>query len=279
MCKRKKYSSNFRLLTKFHHSYFASKHKKMEFKNLHSQDKPLLIGNVWDVPSTKTAEKLNFQAIGTSSSAIASILGYNDGEEIEFSELEYFVKRIAINTNLPLSVDLESGYSRKPKEIVNHIKRLAELGVVGINIEDSVVNGKRVLLNANDFAKTLKEINEKLEKENVDVFINVRTDTFILLQENVIEETKKRIQLYQNAGANGIFVPCIEKENDIKTIVDSTNSPINVMCMPNLPNFEALTKLGVKRISMGNFLFDKMYDKFEKSLQTVLNQSSFKSIF
>ncbi len=251
----------------------------MKFKNLHIQDKPLLIGNVWDVPSTKTAEKLKFQAIGTSSSAIASILGYNDGEEMEFSELEYFVERIATNTNLPLSVDLESGYSCKPKEIVNHIKRLVELGVVGINIEDSIVNEKRILLNANDFAKTLKEIKRELEKENADVFINVRTDTFILLQKNVIEETKKRIQLYQNAGANGIFVPCIEKENDIKTIVDSTNLPINVMCMPNLPNFETLTKLGVKRISMGNFLFDKMYDKFEETTKTVLNQNSFKSIF
>jgi len=252
----------------------------MEFKNLHNQDKPLLIGNVWDVPSTKTAERLNVQAIGTSSSAIASILGYNDGEEMEFSELEYFVKRIALNTNLPLSVDLESGYSRKPKEIVNHIKRLTKLGVVGINIEDSVVlKEKRILLDANDFAKTLTEIKEHLEKENIDIFINVRIDTFILLQENIIGETIKRIHLYQNAGANGIFTPCIEKENDIKTIVDSTNLPINVMCMPNLPNFEILTKLGVKRISMGNFLFDKMYDKFEETVQTVINQNSFKSIF
>lgn len=199
---------------------------------------------------------------------------------MEFSELEYFVKRIALNTNLPLSIDLESGYSRKPKEIVNHIKRVTELGVVGVNIEDSVVvKEKRILLDANDFAKTLTEIKEDLEKENSDVFLNVRTDTFILLKENVIEETKKRIQLYQNAGANGIFTPCIEKETDIKTIVDSTHLPINVMCMPNLPNFEILTKLGVKRISMGNFLFDKMYDKFEESVQTVLKENSFKYIF
>lgn len=251
----------------------------MEFKYLHKQDKPLLIGNVWDVPSTKTAEKLNVQAIGTSSSAIASILGYNDGEEMEFSEMEYFVRRIALNTTRPLSVDLESGYSRKPTEIINHIKRLSELGVVGINIEDSIVNEKRVLLDADEFAKTLSEISEHLEKEKIDVFINVRTDTFILLQEGAVEETKKRIQLYQNAGANGIFTPCIEKEVDIKAIVGSTNLPINVMCMPNLPDFVTLTKLGVKRISMGNFLFDKMYDKYEQTLKTVLTENSFKSIF
>jgi 2-methylisocitrate lyase-like PEP mutase family enzyme len=252
----------------------------MKFKNLHNQDKPLLIGNVWDVASTKTAEKLNFQAIGTSSSAIATLLGYNDGEEMEFSELEYFIKRISLNTNLPLSVDLESGYSRKPKEIINHIKRLVEIGVVGINLEDSLVqNGKRVLLNADDFKKTLTEIKQNLENENIDVFINVRIDTFILLQENVIEETKKRIQLYQIAGADGIFIPGIEKEIDIKTIVNSTALPINVMCMPNLPNFDTLTKLGVKRISMGNFLFDKMYNQLEQITKTVLDQQSFNSIF
>jgi len=114
----------------------------MEFKNLHNREKPLLIGNVWDVPNTKTAEKLNFHVIGTSGSAIATLLGYNDGEEMEFSELEYFVKRIALNKNLPLSVDLESDYGRKPTEIVNHITRLAELGVVGINIEDSIIKEK-----------------------------------------------------------------------------------------------------------------------------------------
>lgn len=251
----------------------------MEFKNLHKQNKPLLICNVWDVPSTELAEKLNFQAIGTSSSAIASILGYNDGEEMEFSELEYFVKRILSIPKLPLSVDLESGYSRNPMEIVENIKRLANLGVVGINIEDSIVIKERTLLNANEFSQTLSKVRELLEKASIDMFINVRTDTFLLNHPNVITETKKRIKLYENAGANGIFTPCIEKKTDIEEIINSTNLPINVMCMPNLPSFETLEKLGVNRISMGNFLFDKMYSNLEKITKTVLNDKSFKSIF
>lgn len=251
----------------------------MEFKNLHNQDKPLLIGNVWDVPSLKTAEKLNFQAIGTSSSAIAALLGYQDGEEMEFSELEYFVKRMALNTNLPLSVDLESGYGRNPIEIANHIKRLVDIGVVGINLEDSIVENKRILLDADKFSKTLAEVNRILLKESIDIFLNVRTDTFLLGHSNVIEETIKRIRLYKKAGANGIFIPCIEKESDIKALVTSTDLPINVMCMPNLPDFETLAELGVKRISMGNFLFEKMYSEFELTTQNVLNQKSFNSIF
>ncbi|PIB37369.1 carboxyvinyl-carboxyphosphonate phosphorylmutase [Reichenbachiella sp. 5M10] len=251
----------------------------MTFKDLHNQSSPLLIGNVWDVPSTKTANTLNFQAIGTSSAAIAALLGYQDGEEMAFSELEYFIKKITQNTSLPVSVDIEAGYSRKPKVIVNHIKRLVQLGVVGINMEDSVIKKTRTLVPADDFAEMLNEVNALLEQAEIDIFINVRTDTFILLQDNILEETKKRMELYERVGANGIFIPCLEKESDIKEIVAATDLPINVMSMPNLPDFDTLGRLGVKRISTGNFLFDKMYQYFEKTTKDILNEASFSPLF
>ncbi len=251
----------------------------MEFKKLHNQNSPLIICNVWDVASAKKAEKLNFQAIGTSSSAIAEMLGYEDGEKMTFSELEYIVKRITTSINIPLSVDLEAGYSRNPLKIANHIKRLVNLGVVGINLEDSIVDKKRTFVKSKDFEKTLLIITNQLKKENINIFINVRTDAFLLRHPNPIEETKRRIKLYEKSGISGVFVPCIEKEKDIKTIVESTTLPVNVMCMPNLPNFEKLQELGVKRISMGNFLFDNIYNKFEKVLSSISSQKSFKSIF
>lgn len=251
----------------------------MNFTELHQQNNPLLIANVWDIPSTKIAEKLGFQAIGTSSAAIASLLGYNDGEDMSFSELEYMVKRIRATTQLPLSVDIESGYSDDTNTIANNIIKLVNLGIVGINIEDSKVNEKRELINAEKFAQQLLEIKTILKAENKDIFINVRTDTFLLGVPNVIDETKKRIDLYTKAGADGIFVPCIENLEDIQEIVNYTRLPINVMCMPNLPDFEILKNLGVKRISMGNFLFDKMYQNFKELENDVLINKSFKSIF
>ncbi|EKO3708908.1 isocitrate lyase/phosphoenolpyruvate mutase family protein [Vibrio metschnikovii] len=76
-----------------------------------------------------------------------------------------------------------------------------------------------------------------------------------------------------------MFIPCIEKEDDIKRIIKSTSLPINVMCMPNLLEFEVLKKIGVNRISMGNFLFDYMYNEFEKVLRGVVSEQSFKVIF
>lgn len=251
----------------------------MKFKNLHNQNVPLLIANVWDVQSARIAEEINFQAIGTSSSAIASSLGYRDGEEMSFSELEYMVKRISSNSNLPLSVDLESGYSRNANEIFGHIKRLEALGVVGINIEDSVCIKSRNLLEAEKFAQVLSEIVASLQRDRSNIFINVRTDAFLLAVPNTIQETKRRIKLYEKAGVDGIFVPCIEKETDIKAIVDSTRLPINVMCMPSLPDFRTLNDLGVKRISMGNFIFDYMYGQFKAKMEEIQTQQSFKSLF
>lgn len=251
----------------------------MNFKNLHTQDHPLLICNVWDATSAKVAEQMNFQAIGTSSAAIAKSLGYEDGENISFSELKYVVERITASTNLPVSVDIESGYSRQPFEIVNHIKELAELGVVGINIEDSIVGQKRELLAAESFAETLLTVKSQLQNEKINIFMNVRTDTVLLRHPDAINETERRAKLYENAGADGLFVPCIENEKDIKTIVESSSLPINVLSMPNLPNFIKLKELGVKRISMGNFLFDNMYRNLEQTLSCVLADQSFNMVF
>ena len=257
----------------------------MRFDQLHEQNSPLIICNVWDVVSAKIADKLGFNAIGTSSAAIATMLGYEDGEQMSFPELIYIVKRIKENTALPLTVDIETGYGRNSEEIADHINALSNLGVVGINIEDSnvncrlIANNQRVLLNADEFTQKLYNIKQILLNKNVEIFINVRTDTFLLGVDNAVEETIKRIKLYQSAGADGIFVPCIDKNNDISSVINGTKLPVNVMCMPNLPDFNTLKMLGVKRISMGNFIFDNLANHLKNTLHCVLETQSFKSIF
>ncbi len=105
--------------------------------------------------------------------------------------------------------------------------------------------------------------------------MNIRTDTFLLGVSNPLKATQQRIQLYEKAGADGIFVPCIETAADISTIVKTTNLPINVMCMPNLPDFKTLQQLGVQRISMGNFVFEKNYAFFGEMLEQINQQQSF----
>jgi len=156
---------------------------------------------------------------------------------------------------------------------------LHDAGVVGINLEDTVVNGSsRILRSIDEFQKTLSSIADHISRNNLRLFVNVRTDGFLLGQPNALEETLARINSYKNTGVDGIFVPCITDSNDISSVVDATNLPINVMCMPALPGFDELTRLGVKRISMGPFLFSKVYGHAAALAKSVINENSLNSI-
>ena len=96
---------------------------------------------------------------------------------------------------------------------------------------------------------------------------------------NPLAETLKRIKIYQNSGADGIFVPCIENKSEIKEVVKSTHLPVNVMTMPKLPDFKTLADLGVKRISMGPFVYNNLAEKFEQSISNIIQKQSFDCLF
>ncbi len=250
-----------------------------EFNTLHQQNTPLLLANVWDVSSAKCAELAGYQAIGTSSAAIAEVLGYKDGEQIPFNELLFMVRRITASTSLPCSVDIEGGYSRDADVIVQHIKQLAQVGVVGINIEDSIVDKTRVLREAETFARLIANIKKQLQAQQVGVFINVRCDVFLLGLVNAGEEAISRAHRYQNAGADGLFFPCITRDQDIRAVVEATTLPVNVMAMPDLANFSQLTRLGVKRISTGNVAHSYIYQQLSKLLVNIKKKASCQLLF
>jgi 2-methylisocitrate lyase-like PEP mutase family enzyme len=251
-----------------------------QFKALHQQTEPLLLGNVWDVKSAVIFEKQQYKAIATSSMALAETLGYQDGEQMPFDEYLLIIKRIKASTSIPLSVDLEAGYSETEEAIVKNIKQLHDLDIAGINIEDSVVNSSgRAILNAEAFAQKLKGITTRLKAIGIDIFINVRCDAFLLGLPNACDEAVSRIKLYEKSGANGIFLPCITAIPDIKTTVNCTRLPVNVMCMPGLPDFEVLSSLGVKRISMGSFFSSAVFKRAETLAQNISREKNFSSLF
>lgn len=250
------------------------------FRKLHQQEEPLLIGNVWNVQSAQVFERLGLKAIATSSSAIAATLGYPDGEAMSFEEYLFVIKRISKTVNLPLSVDLEAGYSNSADTIVENIKQLQELGVVGINLEDSVVSGgTRSIVGAEAFAEKISAITDRLNISKIEMFINLRSDVFLLGLPGGVEEAIARATMYAKTGASGLFFPCVTQLEDIKALAKASNLPLNVMCMPTLPPFGELKKAGVKRISMGNFLNATIYKKLEAIAQDIIKEGSFHPVF
>lgn len=237
---------------------------------------PLLLANAWDAPSAQAAEAAGYRAIGTSSAAIAAMLGYQDGEQIPFDELLLIVRRIRASTALPLSVDIEAGYGAGNAAVVANIARLAELGVAGINIEDSrVIGGRRELLPVQHLAGLLRALRPSFP----DLFLNARTDTFLLGRPAALEETIARGQAYAAAGADGLFVPGIVAADNIRKVTGTMDCAVNVMCMPGLPDFAALAQLGVRRISMGNFVHGAMARQMQAMLESIRNQQSFSPLF
>lgn len=206
------------------------------FRELHYQEEPLLLGNVWDAQSARMAQDSGFKALGSASKAISHILGREDGEGMSFEELYFMVSHIKEAVSIPFSVDMEAGYSRNQDTINTHIGKLVQLGVAGINLEDSVtVQGKRSLTDATEFTAKIAGIKEFLSKNNADLFINARTDGFLV--NAGIDETLKRMAAYENAGADGLFVPGLKTEADIKKIVAATRLPVNIYVTEGIPNF------------------------------------------
>src|SRR5690554_7020170 len=113
-----------------------------KLKQLHHQKQPLMIANTWDAISAKAAEKAGLEVMGTSSHAIANMLGYEDGEVIPFEEMFFIIKKIAKSSSLLVSCDIEAGYSDDAVEVAQNIEKLVSAGVVGINIEDGLTQGK-----------------------------------------------------------------------------------------------------------------------------------------
>jgi 2-methylisocitrate lyase-like PEP mutase family enzyme len=237
---------------------------------------PLLLANAWDASSAQAAEAAGYQAVGTSSAAIAAMLGYDDGESMPFDELLFVVRRIRASTALPLSVDIEAGYGADCAAVLANVQRLAELGIDGINIEDSrVAGGQRALLPPDFLAQRLAALRAAFPA----IFLNARTDTFLLGGADALQETIARGRIYAGAGAHGLFVPCITAPDDIRAVTGTMDCAVNVMCMPDLPDFATLASLGVHRISMGNFVHGAVTRQLQAALAAIRSQQSFASLF
>jgi 2-methylisocitrate lyase-like PEP mutase family enzyme len=241
------------------------------FYQLHHQATPFILANAWNVKSAQLIEQNGFNAIGTSSGAIANSMGYEDGEKIPFIELRHIVQRITANVKFPYQLIWKGGYTDNLDDLTDNIERLIDAGVTGINIEDA--QGEEIYL------KKLYTIKNHLEKHNHKLFINARTDGFLQKLDSPLELTIKRAELYKEAGADGLFVTAVSDSSIIKEIALSTPLPLNVVGTPKLSSIQALSECGVRRISMAVFLYKASYNQLDKLIKEVNLQESFVPLF
>lgn len=228
-----------------------------QFRDLHRSSEILILPNAWDAGSARLFEDAGAKAIATTSAGVGWALGYPDGNVLPPEKLAALVEAIRRTIHVPLSVDVEAGYTDDPKKVPENLKPIIEAGAVGINIEDG--EGAPELL-----ARKIEQVRKAADAIGVKLFINARTDVYlnqIEAPEKWVEETISRAALYEAAGADGLFVPGIIDASEIKTIADTVKVPLNVMARPGLPEAKALAKLGVRRLSAGGAISQVIWNR------------------
>ncbi|MER6955178.1 MULTISPECIES: isocitrate lyase/phosphoenolpyruvate mutase family protein [unclassified Streptomyces] len=212
------------------------------FADLHHAGTPLLLPNAWDHASALAMAGQGFRAIGTTSLAVAAAVGLPDGASATRDETLRLALVLGSQPFL-LSVDAESGFSEDPDEVGEFARQLAAVGAVGINLEDGLGAVDR-------HAAKIAAVKSAAPG----LFINARTDTY-WLGEHDETETLSRLDAYQQAGADGVFVPGLTMAREIAALVARLDVPLNVLYSPAGPPLAHLTDLGVGRISLGSFLY------------------------
>lgn len=228
------------------------------FHDLHIKGDPVILFNIWDPGSAKIVELAGSKALATGSAPVAMAHGFEDGENIPFDMAIDNLRRIVSATSVPVSFDLEGGYGAAPEAVAHAVSKAVDVGASGFNFEDQVV-GSSQLYSIADQVKRIAAARSAAGS----VFINVRTDIF--LKETVethdmamLEQAIERGKAYEQAGADGFFVPGLADEKLIETLVSRINLPINIIALPHMPDSKILASLGVARISYGPVVYRQM---------------------
>jgi 2-methylisocitrate lyase-like PEP mutase family enzyme len=219
-----------------------------EFLAAHHGPRPLLLPNAWDHASAAALAAAGFTAIGTTSLGVAAARGLPDGAAAT-RDLTVGLARTLAALPALITVDVEGGFSDDPEEVAALAATLADLGVVGVNLEDGRPDG------------TLRDpgvhvaLVAAIKARRPDLFVNARTDSYWLGTARPLETALARAERYLEAGADGIFVPGAVEADDIRTLAEEIEAPLNVLCAPGRLNLDELAALGVARVSTGSLLY------------------------
>lgn len=213
------------------------------FAELHTGPLPLLLPNAWDLTSALVLVADGYPAIGTTSFGVAASLGRPDGGR---ATRDANLRLAAQLESLPVhvSVDMEDGYSDDADQVADLVTRLHRLGVAGVNLEDST-DGR--LVDPRGFAAKVATV----KAANPEVFLNIRVDTYWFHQDDNPEATIARAKAYQDAGADGVFLPGATDPDLLRAVCSALDVPVNVLAMPGR-TLSQLGELGIRRVSTGS---------------------------
>jgi 2-methylisocitrate lyase-like PEP mutase family enzyme len=218
------------------------------FLALHQQERPLLLANAWDVGSAILLASAGFQALATTSSGHAASIGRLD-YSVSREEAGAHAAALVAATDVPVSADFEDGFARDASGLAETVRLALEVGLAGCSIEDWSAADSR-LYEIEEAAERVAAAAQAAHAGPVRLVLTARAENYLRGNPD-LRDTIVRLQAYQEAGADVLYAPGIERAEDIRELTRSVELPVNVLARPATPTVEELAALGVKRISVG----------------------------
>ncbi|HEY1579801.1 MAG TPA: isocitrate lyase/phosphoenolpyruvate mutase family protein [Terracidiphilus sp.] len=252
--------------------------KAVIFQALHQRKQPFVIGNPWDAGSARILTALKYEALSTTSAGLAFTLGRKDGTAaVSRAEALANAKSIVDVTNLPVAADLENGYGHTPEDAAETIRLAAEAGLVGGSIEDATGNPAEPIYDFNHAVERVAAAAQVANSFPFPFMFVARAENYLHGRAD-LDDTIRRLQAFEKAGAEVLYAPGLTRPDDIRTVCASVTRPVNVLMgfkgVPRL-TVKELGELGVRRISLGSGFSRAALTAFLHAAREVIDDGTF----
>ena len=252
--------------------------KSERFRALHARPGAFVIPNPWDAGTAKILAVMGFEALTTTSAGLAYTLGRPDGAGLVTREETLAnAKAIVDATDLPVAADLENGFGDAPEAAAETIRLAGEIaGLVGGSIEDATGDPRRPIY---DFQHAVERVAAAAEAARAlpYAFVMVGRAENFLHGKPDLDDTIRRLQAFEAAGADALYAPGLTRAEDIRTVCASVRKPVNVIMGlrgASLSESE-LAALGVRRISVGSAMSRTALGAFVRAAKEIREAGTF----
>ena len=245
------------------------------FRALHQGAGAFLLPNPWDIGTARLLAALGYQALATTSAGHAFAMGQQDNTLSRDTVMEH-VAAIVSATDLPVSVDLGNGFGDGPEEVAQTIRLVAAAGAVGGSIEDATGRPDELIYQEEMAIERIRSASKAARSLPFPFTLTARCENF-LVGVTDLDATIRRLQAYEQAGADVLYAPGLTTRADIAAVTESLTRPVNVLMGlegSRLTQAE-LSEIGVKRISVGSALSRVALGAFLRAAREMRDHGTF----
>jgi 2-methylisocitrate lyase-like PEP mutase family enzyme len=245
------------------------------FRALHERNRAFIIPNPWDIGSAKMLEALGFEALATTSWGFAYSIGKADGA-VDRDAMLAHAAQLAAATELPVSADLENGYADEPAGVAETVRLAAAAGLAGCSIEDLPLGRAGEPYPLDFAAERVRAAADAARALPFPFVLTARAENFIADRPD-LADTIARLQAFADAGADCVYAPGLRTEEEISAVVRAVDAPLNVLVgLSDMTlSFDDLSRIGVRRISVGSGLAHVAYSAAKGVASEMIERGSF----